>query len=92
VEELAFEDVIRGPVILAFDGRVIELFQGRGEGSIRLHVREVTVATSGPGKNGRWEATVETIHRGGFKLSVEAPLWPQLEPLIRKLAAAAGST
>ena len=89
MHEVAFEDLIFGQVILAFDGRVIEFFR-QGQGSIsRIHVGQLLCEATGPNRKGYYEVKFSIAPwGGGFDLTVTADTWVSLQPLVAEIYAA----
>ena len=89
MSELAFEDLILGQVVLAFEGRVVELFR-QGVGSVsRIHVRQLQCEATGPTRRGNYEVKFSVLPwGGGFDLAVNAETWVGLQPLVAEIYAA----
>ena len=83
--EALFEDPISGPSLVAFDGRVVELFTFRSSEANRLHVSLLAVDVQGPDKRGNMEAWLTggpNRRGGGFRLTVPPAAWPQVQPIV----------
>ena len=83
--EARFEDPISGPSLIAFDGRVVELFTLRSAEANRLHISILAVEVRGPDKRGSFEVwfTGGANRRGGgFRLTVPSDAWPQVQPIV----------
>ena len=89
VREVAFEDLIHGQVVLAFDGRVVECFK-QGVGSIsRIHLRQLLCHATGPDGKGHYEVKFSVAPwGGGFDITVTADTWRSLQPLVAEIYAA----
>jgi hypothetical protein len=88
VHDLAFEDLVHGQVVLAFDGRVVELFR-QGAGSLsRIHVLQLLCEAGGPNRKGHYEVKFSVAPgRGGFDLTVTGETWRSLQPLVAAIHA-----
>lgn len=89
VPDVAFEDLVHGQVVVAFDGRVVEFFK-QGRGSInRIHLRQLLCEATGPNRKGHYEVKFSIAPRGGgFDLTVAADTWASLQPLVAEIYAA----
>jgi hypothetical protein len=73
-------------VILAWDGRVVEVFGGRD--ARRWHVRRLTVKLEGPDKNGRYFLQLRGPNDDGSLVRAEGEQGPALLDLVARLEAA----
>jgi hypothetical protein len=76
-------------LVIAFDGRVLELFQGSD--SIRHHVKLVAVTVSGPDKKGLLHVTFKrawSTGAGGSLFTFDQAEFERLRPLLDCLIAA----
>ena len=89
VHEVAFEDLIHGQVVVAFDGRVVEFFKG-GRGSInRIHLQQLLCEATGPNPKVHYEVKFSIAPwGGGFDLTVTGDNWNRLQPLVAEIYAA----
>ena len=78
-----------GEMIVAFDGRVFELFGFSHP--VRYHVAELEVEVNGPDKKDRYEVKVGSRWRGLAQITVEGEDWPAVEPVIQRAQEAAAS-
>ena len=80
-----------GNAILAFDGRVLEVFPS-GAISQRIHLEHLAVAVSEPNRKGRRRLTLlgagQTYVRDFY---IEEDQWPTVQPLLDSLEAAGTS-
>ena len=78
--------------ILAFDGRVLEVFPSSGAASQRVHLKHLAVAVSEPNRKERRKLTLlgagQTYVRDFY---IDAEQWPTVEPLVDSLKAAGAS-
>jgi hypothetical protein len=91
VSEIAYEDPVQGPALLAFDGRILELFTVRGASEGRLIVGMLHVDVGEPNRKGRREIMFSAgpgRRGGGVTVWVDEDAWPALEPLVREVEAA----
>jgi hypothetical protein len=78
-------EVSAGPDrIVAFDGRVLEIFDGSDR---RFHVRLLSVTVPRPDKRGN-RTIVLLQGRTNHYLTVDEPAWEQLQPLLEALKSA----
>jgi hypothetical protein len=89
VQELAFEDLVHGQVVLTFDGHVVEFFR-QGAGSlVRIHILQLVCEATGPNRKGYYEVKFSVLPgRGGFDVTVTAETWVGLQPVIAAIYAA----
>jgi len=91
VLEARFEDPINGPSLIAFDGRVLELFTFRSAEAQRLHRTMMYVELKEPDKRGTrevWFTGGPNRKGGGFRLAVTPDYWAQIEPIVAAAQAA----
>ena len=79
-----------GDSLLAFDGRVLEVFGFPGSESMRFHVRNVDLEVGEPDRKGRRMVTVRPAARGsgGCAFDVEEGDWAEVGPLLDRVLAA----
>ena len=92
MREVEFEDYLLGEVIVAWDGRVVELFRRDVAETTRVHVRQLELVTHEPDRRGRHtvDFATTTRGRGGFKLTVPSEAWDDAKSLIEEISAARG--
>jgi len=67
------DELILGPTVLTFDGRVVEYFDNfEHASSMRLHVAHLSIAVGTPGRDGRTEVTMASNGRPWIDLMVDA--------------------
>ena len=67
------DELILGPTVLSFDGRVVEYFDNfEHASSMRLHVAQLSIAIGTPGRDGRTEVTMASNGRPWIDLMVDA--------------------
>jgi hypothetical protein len=88
--EVEFEDYLLGEVIVAFDGRVVEVFRRDVVETFRAHVRQLHLEKTGPDRRGRHTVEFATTSRGrgGFKLTVPPESWEQMAGFVAAVEAA----
>ena len=98
------DEVWAGDYLLAFDGRVLEVFgfptayyQGEMEASKRFHVANVALRVDGPDRKGRRTVivTVRRRSKAGCEFRVEEEGWPPVASFLERVSGAiaeAGST
>ena len=65
------DELILGPTVLTFDGRVVEYFDNfEHTSSLRLHVAHLTIAVGTPGRDGSLEVTMASNGRPWIDLMV----------------------
>ena len=81
------EEVWAGDSLLAFDGRVLEVFGFMGSESLRFHVRNVDIAVGDPDRKGRRGLTIKPASRGsgGCRFEIEEQDWPAVGPFIERV-------
>ena len=83
------DEVWAGESLLAFDGRVLEVFGFPGAVSMRFHVRNLRLSVSGPDGGGTHWVLVQASHgSGGCNLQVAADQWPGVGPFLERVFAA----
>lgn len=84
------DEVWSGDSLLAFDGRVLEVFGFMGSESIRFHVRNMELSVEGPDRKRRHAVTIKPAARGsgGCRLEVEESDWGQVGPFLDRVLAA----
>ena len=84
------EEAWVGDSLLAFDGRVLEVFGFPGSQSVRFHVRNMELDIGEPNRNGARLVTLKAAVRGagGVAVSVEDADWPHVGPLLDRVLAA----
>jgi hypothetical protein len=92
VREVSFEDYLLGEVIVAWDGRVVELFRRDVAETTRVHIRHLELETHGPDRRGRHtvDFATTTRGRGGFKLTVPPEAWDETKEFIDAISASRG--
>ena len=74
--------------ILAFDGRVLEIFGhlGSSNGALRWHVGDLAVSVGGPDRKGRYavEFKLASSHVARL-LQIQGDEWPACEPFLRRV-------
>jgi hypothetical protein len=91
MDDLAYEDLVQGPVVLTFDGHVVEVFTARFGSTSRLVRGMLYVESTGPDRKGRYEVTLRTMtgRRGnGTTLTIAGADWTAVQPWIAELQAA----
>ena len=91
-QEVSLDD---GRLILAFDGRVLEIF---GDwtfstyhlAGMRIHVRQLTVKASGPNRKGRYELELVGPHKfiSTYHEFEDEAQWASVQPLLDALRSA----
>jgi hypothetical protein len=92
VREVSFDDYLLGEVIVAWDGRVVELFRRDVAETTRVHVRQLELELHAPDRRGRHtvDFATTTRGRGGFKLTVPPEAWDEAKSLLDEINAARG--
>jgi hypothetical protein len=76
-------------VLLAFDGRVLEVFGFPGSESIRFHIRNLDLEVDGPDRKGRHNVKLATATRGGgCHIPVPEEDWPPVSEFVDEVLAA----
>jgi hypothetical protein len=88
------DEVWAGDSLLAFDGRVVEVFGFAGSESLRFHVRNVEIELGDPDRKGRRSLRIKPGSRGsgGCMLDIEPGDLPQVEPFVDRVLAAIPAT
>ena len=81
------EEVWIGDTLVAFDGRVVEVFGFRGSESLRFHVRNLDLEVGEPDRKARRALTLKPASRGsgGCMFEVEEDDWQQVGPLVDRI-------
>ena len=88
-EEWSGDEVWSGDSLLAFDGRVLEVFGFPGSLSMRFHVRNMELSVDPPDKKGRlWVGIRATRGSGGCNFHVEPGDVPVVGPFLDRVLAA----
>ena len=76
--------------LLAFDGRVLEVFGFPGGAqSQRFHVWNLRLGVEGPDGEGRYSVAISPqLGSGGVRLDVSGARWPAVGPLLEWVRAA----
>jgi hypothetical protein len=84
------DEVWAGDSLLAFDGRVVEVFGFSGSESIRFHVRNVELEVGEPDRKGRRSVRIKPASRGsgGCMFEVSEEDWPSVGPFLDRVLAA----
>jgi hypothetical protein len=83
------DEVWAGNSLLAFDGRVLEIFGFPGSLSMRFHVRNMELSVDPPDRKGRyWVSIRATRGSGGCNFHVEPGDWPWVGPFLDRVFAA----
>ena len=83
------DEVWADDLLLAFDGRVIEVFGFPGSESIRFHVRNLDLEVDGPDRKGRHTVKLATATRGGgCHIPVPEEDWPEVSVFVDNVLAA----
>ena len=87
---MTVDEVWCGDSLLAFDGRVLEVFGFGSSESVRFHVRNMDLEVGDPGRKGRRSVLVKPASRrsGGLGLEVEEADWPTVGPFLDRVLAA----
>ncbi len=89
MREIRFVDENLGVCVLAFDGRVVEVFYEHGTSS-RLHVLMLTIDVRGPDRKDRYVVDMAPRERGhgAVRLVVTTDTYAMLGPVIAEVGAA----
>ena len=84
------DEVWAGDSLLAFDGRVLEVFGFMGTANVRFHVRNVDIEIADPDRKGRRSVRVKPASRGsgGLQLEVEEGDWAAVGSFLDRVIAA----
>jgi hypothetical protein len=83
------DEVWVGDSLLAFDGRVLEVFGFPGSLSMRYHVRNMELSVDPPDRKGRhWVNLRAARGSGGCSFDVEPEDWPAAGPFFDRVLAA----
>jgi len=87
--EATVDEVWADDVLLAFDGRVVEVFGFPGSESIRFHVRNLDLSVDGPDRKGRYALQLAPATRGGgCHVIVPEGDWPDVGGFVERVLAA----
>ena len=82
------DEVWCGDVLLAFDGRVLEVFGFPGSESMRYHVRNMELSIDEPDRKERRTVTIKPATRGGgCAFNAPAEAWPSVGPFLDRVLA-----
>ncbi len=89
MREIRFSDENLGVCVLAFDGRVVEVFFEHGSSS-RFHVLMLTIDVRGPDRKDRYAVDLAPRERGrgAVRLLVTADTYAMLGPVIAEVGSA----
>lgn len=84
------DEVWAGDSLLAFDGRVVEVFGFSGSESIRFHVRNMELEVGEPDRKGRRSIRIKPASRGsgGCMFEVSEEDWAAVGPFLDRVLAA----
>lgn len=82
LQEIQIEDLI-----LAFDGRVLEVFGARHDAGSRFHVRQTKLEVGGPDKHGTYELNI-TGPSGALFLELDQAQLAAATPIVEAMSAA----
>ena len=83
------EEVWADDILLAFDGRVLEVFGFPGQESYRFHVRNVELTVDGPDRKGRHRVEAASARgSGGCSFDVPPEDWHVVGPFLDAVLAA----
>ncbi|HEX8085257.1 MAG TPA: hypothetical protein VF529_13275 [Solirubrobacteraceae bacterium] len=83
------DEVWADDILLAFDGRVVEVFGFPGAESIRFHVLNLDMEVDGPDRKGRYTLKLAPASRGGgCHVEVPEPDWPEVSGFVDRVLAA----
>lgn len=94
VPDLAFDDELLGRVVLAFDGRVLEVFTERAGSVCRLVVGLLHLDVEEPDRKGRRRVLVRSMPGGkgsGATLTVGPDAWPAVGGWVDRVRPALGA-
>ena len=79
-----------GDNLLAFDGRVLEVFGHPADPSARFHAAALQLELGEPDRKGRRDLLLRATarHSGGLMLSIPPEDWAAVEPLLDAVLAA----
>lgn len=76
-------------ILLAFDGRVVEVFGFASSESIRFHIANLSVNVDDPDRKGRRMVQLKPATRGGgCAFQVETQEWAELAPFLDNITRA----
>jgi hypothetical protein len=84
------DEVWAGDSLLAFNGRVLEVFGFRGSESMRFHVRNVELSVDEPDRKRRRSVLIKPASKGsgGCMFEVEEEDWASVGPFLDRVLAA----
>ena len=83
------QEVWADDILLAFDGRVLEIFGFPGQESYRFHVRNMELSSEGPDRKQRHRVVVTSARgSGGCAFDVPPEDWLHVGPLLDEVLAA----
>ncbi len=84
------DEIWLGTTLLAFDGRVLEVFGFSGSESIRFHVRNIDIQVDDPDRKGRRWLRIKPASpgSGGCMFEVQPEEWNHLGPFLDRVFAA----
>ena len=76
------EEIWVRDILLAFDGRVVEVFGFPGSESLRFHIGNLRLEVNGPDRKGRYMIQMKPASRGsgGCAFEVGPDEWPEAGP------------
>ena len=86
------DEVRTGDMLLAFDGRILEVFGFGSQDSYRFHVQNMELWVDEPDRKGR--RTVKLRVPSGLTIQFDAPDedWPGVGPFFERVHAALGAS
>jgi len=94
MSDVRYDDAVIGPSLLAFDGRILELFTARDGSKHRMIVGMLFVTVDQPNRHGRREIRFRALPGfrggGGFTIWVAPDQWSLVEPLLHEVRTATG--
>lgn len=83
---VANDEVWVGDSLLAFDGRVLEVFGYQGQDSFRYHTRNLVIDIGEPDKKGKRMVQLKPRTKGvGCALAISTEDWPHAAQLLERL-------
>lgn len=84
------EEIWVKDILLAFDGRVVEVFGFPGSESLRFHIANLRLDIDGPSRKGRYMIQLKPQSRGsgGCAFEVESHEWPEVGPFLDRITEA----
>jgi hypothetical protein len=68
--------------IIAFDGRVLEIFEGMLQTQVRCHVKQMKLQLEGPDKKGSYRVIVTTPKGSTFQLRLDEADLSSAKPIL----------